>query len=760
MSDIERYGRFLEDEGCFELTAEPPRKWHNVHYNAIGDDEVYYECTNLGDGPVRVRDRNGVECQLIGYDCKHIYIRDEDSGTVFCPAGAPAPQAVTEYACRFYAAKTEITGTCEGLRATYRSFAPPTHAVEAQTLRIENLTDRPRKISVFSYAMFQLTGRDHEGKGVGKDNYAEVVPEIGGVFVTNRNRFCPTDRFKGYLVALSDFVNGNGYRDHFLRTEFSVGTPRILWGWNCDGRPGFGPDCAGVVQVTLDIAPGATGRADFILGQAADVEEVKRIKEALTPAKLDELCDAQVASEKTRAETFRVRTGNADYDALINTFVKKQLYSYLINKSGFRDNLQNDQALSMCDYAAAEENLLRAFASQFASGSVPHGFRPLIRLQYADKPAWMLLAVPALVKESGDFSLLDRDVPYFESDETGTVWDHMWRAVKFLSGDLGANGLCDQHHADWNDGLEATQEAGARESVMVTQQLCYGLLELETLARRREDEAAAAEARKLYDEFKARLNDVAWDGAWYVRTICGDGYRIGSEENKEGKIFLNTQSWAILSKTAPPDRAKACMESVARHIATDIGYRICHPAFSEYDPRVGRMSNSMPGHVENGGCYNHAAGFKGVAECMLGENERAWETFVRVTPGNPANPIPQSECEPFSYNNFYSQVPIAYGRSGYPWRTGTAAWFTVLLVEWILGARRGYDGLAVDPCLSSSVPHAHVRRTFRGAVYEIDIDNSAGRGKGVTDVSVDGQKIDGNVLPVFEGGTHEVKVVV
>ena len=761
MSTVEQYGRFIDEAGCFELTSEPPRKWVNLHYNRIGDREVYAEITNIGDGTVWVRDGAGRKCLLVNYDNKYLYVRDDESGTVFCPWGQPAPQEVTDRRCRYYAAKTEISGVCEGLRVTQRVFVPRELVVgEVWTLTLENLTDRPRKVSLFAYAMFQLTGCDEEGNGVDKDNYAEVHPEIGGVLVTNRNTFVPTDRYKGYLVTLADFAGGSGYRDNFTRSDFGYAAPKILWGWDADGRPGFGPDCAGIVQVRLEVPPNGTARADFLLAQTCCVEEVRKIRESLSPQKLDAMCDEQITVERRRSEAFRVTTGHDNYDSLINHFVKKQLYSYLINKSGFRDNLQVDNAICLFDRGAAESNLLRALASQYENGSVPHGFRPLNRLQYSDKPAWILLTVPGLVHESGDVSLLEQKVPFFESDQVATVWGHMLRAMRFLAEDLGANGLCNQHHADWNDGLEATREAGERESVMVTEQLCYGLLQVEALAKVIGDDGAGGEARQRYDEFARRLNDVAWDGAWYVRTICGDGYRIGSKDNREGKIFLNTQSWAVLSGIAPADRAALCMRSVDEHLVEDVGYRICNPPFREYDPRVGRMSNGMPGHVENGGCYCHAAGFKGVADCILGRAEQAWETFVKTIPDNPGNPVTQSQTEPFSFTNSYSTVPWVYGRSGYPWRTGTAGWFTVLLVEWILGARRSLDGLMIDPCLTATIRRASVTRTFRGARYEIDLDNTAGRCKGATRITVDGETIDGNVLPTFDGGTHKVEVVI
>ncbi|MGE5557283.1 MAG: GH36-type glycosyl hydrolase domain-containing protein [Bacillota bacterium] len=760
MSTIGKYGRFIEEEACFELVGEPPRKWVNLHCNKIGDDEYYSEMTNIGDGWTWARDKDGVTCLLVNWDNKYLYIRDDESGTVFCPGGAPAPQKVADFSCKYYAAKTVITGTCEGLKATQRVFVPKDYAMEIWTLHVENKTDRPRKLSVFGYAMFQLTGCDKEGRGLWKDNYAVVYPEIGGVLVTNRNTKLPTDKFKGFLSALNGFKAGNGYRDHFTRSEFSMGTPRILWGWNCDNRPGYGPDCAGIVQVSLEIAAESTGRVDFLLGQTSSLEQIKQIRAGLTPEKIDQLCAEQESMEKKRAESFRIDLGNPNYNGLMNYFVKKQIYTYLINKSGFRDNLQADYALAMIDYPAAEANFLRALSSQSPDGKVIHGFRPLNRLQYSDKPAWIFLTAPGLIKESGDFSMLEKVVPYFESSEKGTVWDHMVRTMRYLANDTGKHGLCRQHHADWNDGLEATPETGERESVMVTQQFCYGLLEMEELANRTGQNEIAGEARRLYEIFKQRLNDVAWDGEWYVRFICEDGYKVGSKNNFEGKILINSQSWAVLSQTASPDRAVQCMDSLEKMLGAECGYRLVAPGFSKYDPRIGQMSNSMPGHAENGGCYNHAAGFKAVADCMLGRAEKAWETWVKVAPDNPANPITQSTMEPFSFTNMFSTVPYIYGQAGYPWRTGTAAWFTVLLVEWILGARRSYDGLLIDPCLSSKVPKAKILRTFRGAQYDIELDNTAGRGKGVQSITVDGKRIEGNVLPVFTGGVHEVKAVI
>lgn len=758
MSDYDRYGRFDEAEGCFVLTEEPPRKWRNVHYNGIGDWEYACEVSNLGDGYSTVRDRDGNQCLLVGYDHKFLYIRDETTGTVFCPWGAPAPQAVTDRSVRYYPAKTEIRGTCCGLRATHRVFVPSGRLFEVHTLVLENLTDRPKPVSVFFYALFQLTGTDREGRFVGKENYAEVKPEIAGVLVTNNSTLVPHDRYKGFVTVLRGFVGGNGYRDQFLRSEYAVGTPRILWGWNCTNEDGMGPDCAGVVQAAVTVPPGGRERLDILLGQTSGLEEVRGLRASLTPELLDAACEEQMAAENRRREGFTLRLGHPHYDSLYNIFVKKQLYFYLINKSGFRDNLQVDHAYAMVDYPVAKANLLRALASQFPSGLVPHGFRPLNRKVYSDKPAWILMVVPGLVKESGDFGLLEERVPYLESDETGTVWDHVKRTVRYMLSDLGPHGLSDQHHADWNDGLEAIRDAGRRESVMVTQQLCYGLREVAELARRLGEEDYARFCEEQYRVLADRLNEVAWDGEWYIRILCEDGYRIGSKTNTEGRIFINSQSWAVISGTAPPDRATLCMDSLEKHLGLDIGYRLCAPPFTRFDPRVGRISNAVPGHVENGGCYNHAAGFKAVADCLLGRAENAWRTFVKMTPDNPDNPVSRSQVEPYCYTNSFSAAKYNYGQAGQPWATGSAAWATILLIEWILGCRRHYDGLLIDPCLPPHIRTARLVRRFRDGVYDITLENPSGQGRGVRFLELDGRTVDGNLIKPSPG-THRLRAV-
>ena len=759
---LEQYGNFSLEKGCFEITAEPPRKWRNILYNQWGGADYYAEATHIGDGMSRYRDEQGNTLNVIGYDCKYLYIRDDETNTVFNPAGMPVATAVQDRIIRIYPSKTEISSTCAELRVTARYFVPKTETLEAWTVSLENLSDRPRKISVFAYAMFALTGSDREGRGFWKDVYSEIQPELGGTLIINRMHNLPLKKSSGFLVALNHYRAANGYRDQFTRADYSLGAPKILQGWNCDNSRDYGPDCAGIVQCMVTLPPRGKERVDYIAGPCTGADEVRAIKARLSPARLDELDAEQMAAERARASAFSVFTGeeNRNRDALINIFVKKQIYSYLIDKGGVRDNLQNDNALVLFDPASARANILKTLTVHKSDGSSLHSWRPLNRHHYSDKPFYMLQTVPWYIKETGDFSILQEVVPYFESSETGTVWDHLQRAYRHLSQDLGKRGLCLQHHADWNDQLEPSAKTGARESVMVSEQLCAGLLEMAELAERVKDIATRDECRRLHGEMARKINEAAWDGAWYTRTICEDGYALGSGKNEDAKIFVNTQSWAVFGRVSDDARLRECMDSVDRYLTKPEGIPICDPPCRQFDERIGRFTTVMPYHIENGGCYNHAAGFKTVADCLLGRAEQAWDTYVKVIPDNPENPVSQSWVEPYSFTNFYTRVPMILGRSGYAWRTGTAAWFTVALVEYILGARRHYDGLMIDPCLTKRVKQARVIRRFRGAMYEIDLDNRAGRCRGAVSITVDGQLIKGNILPLFKDGCHQVKVVI
>jgi cellobiose phosphorylase len=290
---------------------------------------------------------------------------------------------------------------------------------------------------------------------------------------------------------------------------------------------------------------------------------------------------------------------------------------------------------------------------------------------------------------------------------------------------------------------------------------CHGLREFAGLARHAGDDAIAREAEEIYARLAARINDVCWDGEWYNRGFAPDGRSFGSHRNREGQIFLNPQTWAVISGVADADRIRTIMGHVDGKLENDLGMDLLHPLFSSYDPDIGSTSANAPGIAENG-VYIHAGTFKLVADCIAGRPEAAWRLLHKILPNHPDNPVSQSRCTPFAVTNSWRGAEgECYGLTGSQWRTGTAGWVFRAMIEYILGVRRGYDGLIVDPCLPASQAEARIDRVFRGVTYRIRIDNRAGRCTHAQRVVVDGQPIEGNVLP-FELGreAYEADVTV
>jgi cellobiose phosphorylase len=765
MNDNTVYGKFEQGGRRYILTTPvPPRPWVNLHFSGPQDNEYYSHCTNYGTGQTTCRDKNGVRCTLIREHHKILYFRDDDTQACWNIGQFPLNRPVSRYRCVYTGASTTLSSVFRGIRASQRVFVPQGATHEVWTLDLKNTSKRPRRLSIFAHAEFMLWGFPAPGSYYGPINHrADYVEEIGGIWARNRNHFCPNERFKGYLIcSRKPDAYECDYRKFYGPDGSFISPAMVVKGLDAQNRACDRESTCGTLQTKLELAPGQEIRLDYALGQCGSLEEIGAVRQSiLSPEAVEASLHRLEHSEADLASGFQIETGHPVVDPVMNFWIKKQMKSYIVYKSGFRDSLQIDDALCMADFSVAETDFLKALSTQHPEGHAPHGFRPLDTKFSSDQPAWILLTAPGLIKESGEIALLDRKVPYRGGADSGTVWDHMLRAMRWLCGDLGSHGLCRQHHCDWNDGLEETPQSGERESVMVTQQLCYGLLRMAELAASIGDSRVEREACEQYEIFKTRLNDIAWDGEWYSRSFCADSFIIGSHAREEGRIFLNTQSWAVLSRIASDDRARQAFKAVDEQIETDVGFRICFPPYSKFDPRVGRISTVHPGKSENGGCYNHAGGFKIVADCMLGRNEEAWRTVLKLLPNSPWNPISQSLGEPFVTVNSYSPSEASWGLAGLAWRTGSCAWLSKGILEWILGVRRDYKGLLIDPCLPGHLKTASVKRVFRNAVYLIQLDNRAGRNIGVQRITVDGKELAGRHLPVFnDHAVHKVNVTV
>jgi cellobiose phosphorylase len=445
---------------------------------------------------------------------------------------------------------------------------------------------------------------------------------------------------------------------------------------------------------------------------------------------------------------------------------------------GFRDSSQDVMGVMAHMPEEGRELVERLLQVQKADGSAMHQFNPVTMVAnegdsrevegaprfYSDDHLWIVLAVTAYLKETGRLTFLDQTIPYYEKDgderplESGTVLDHMQRAIAFTWDNVGEHGLPLLGFADWNDTVNLG--AGA-ESLFTAHLFGKALLEIIELTRHLGDEEAVASYSACYRTMGRRVNEQAWDGAWYVRYFDADGSAMGSRANEEGQIYANGQSWAVISGFASADRARMALDAVYRRLNTRKGIKLSTPGYDGFDPAKGGITTYPPGAKENGGIFLHTNPWVIIAETMVGHGDRAYEYYRQINPVTKNDKIDEFESEPYVYpQNILADEHPQFGSARNSWLTGTASWAYQAATQYILGIRPTYQGLQVDPCIPKTWDRFQVTRMFRGAAYEIEARNPAHVCRGVRLVRVDGREIEGNVVPVFEDRkTHYIEVI-
>ena len=381
---------------------------------------------------------------------------------------------------------------------------------------------------------------------------------------------------------------------------------------------------------------------------------------------------------------------------------------------------------------------------------------------YSDDHLWIIFAAILYLKETGDFAFLDEVVPYADNKGQATVYQHLKKAVEFSLKNVGPHGLPLAGFADWNDTINLDRGKGKAESVMVAQLLGKALLDLEELASFIKKNQEAENFRKEYEKIKAATNKYCWDGQWYCRAFDDNGKLLGSKKCPQGKIFLETQAWGILSGFAGSDRASKISQSVKKILDTKYGIMLMFPGYTRFDPEKGGVTTYPPGAKENAGIFLHANTWMIVAETLLGHGNLAYKYHQQLSPitRNDISEIYQIEPYVYAQNILGKEHPL-FGMGRNSWLSGTASWAMLATSEYILGIRPAYQGLIVDPCIPSSWKKLEVRRVFRGAEYQIKIKNPKGISKGVKQLLVNGRKIPGNLIPSFpKGSQNKIEVTI
>ncbi|HEY6080820.1 MAG TPA: hypothetical protein VIW29_18530 [Polyangiaceae bacterium] len=719
------------------------------------------------------------------------------------PFFLPGLQPLDRFECRVGLGYTRFVSELAGLRAEVTLFVPTSSDVLVEDVVLTNISAgelRLDAVPFFEYSHFdalkQLTNADWVPQTMQSAAHAAGERTILAQFA-----FMNRDLRQSYLSATLPASSYESCRARFLGDN-EYGTyadPLSLKQPELSCHQAQRGDNVGALLLPLGtLAPGASKRFRVLLTQQDGTrqESLQRARTAFAELESDAQSDAALAAIARQWDVYlsklQVKTPSAALDSMVNVHNPRQCFmtknwsrdlslyqlGYGGRGIGFRDSSQDVMGVLASIPEEARELLEMLLSVQKPNGSAMHQFyastlvasegdareKPDRPSYYADDQLWIVLAVCAYLKETGDLPFLKRELPFYDSKlelaerERGSVLEHLRRAVEFTRTNVGQHGLPLLGFADWNDTVNLRSGA---ESLMVANLYGKALLELIELCRELGDEPGAQRYQRDYEQMRARVNEHAWDGEWYLRYFDHDGSPIGSSQNQHGRIWTNGQSWPVISGFAPPERARMALDAVNRHLNTAHGIKLSAPGFDQYDSDKGGVTTYPPGAKENGGIFLHANPWVMIAETLLGNGDRAFQYYMQINPAARNDRIEEYELEPYVYaQNILGDEHPQFGLGRNSWLSGTASWCYQAATQAILGVRPGYRGLELDPCIPKDWDGFEVTRVFRGATYHVQVRNPEQVCRGVRAMLVDGKPHFGRFLPLFAAGeTHRVELI-
>jgi cellobiose phosphorylase len=534
-----------------------------------------------------------------------------------------------------------------------------------------------------------------------------------------------------------------------------------------------------VLQADVVIQPGETLSFDVFVGIALHEGDPSGIVARYgEPGVVDEKLEAVKRYWDSYLSKLTVATPDPDVNRAVNIWDKYQawvsirsagmqsLYRGGASVIGFRESCFDTFAALPMDYDVSKHRIVSLMQHQHRDGSAVHYWEPRSdvgpRTGQLDDSLWLAFATVNYVKETGDLDFLDDRIKCYYSQSPATVYEHLIKALDFCLSQMSSRGLALLGPGDWNDALDQAGRGGKGESIVTSMMLCRMLTEAAEVARLMGDPARERGWIARAREIRKRVNEVGWDGKWYIRATDDKGEAIGSSANASGKTYSTPQSWAVISETAPVERAVQAMDSVREHLETPYGPALVLPAYQRADARIGTSTRFSPGMRENGGISTLAACWAIIAECKLGHGARAHEILKKTLHSTRAEDPERYLVEPYAHSEYVAGPDSdVFGRGGFTWAPGVAAWVWRTCIDWICGVRPDYKGLIVDPCVPPGWKEFSVVRPFREAEYRITVHNPNGVEKGVIEVTVDGKKPRTNHhIPAYKDRkVHEVEVL-
>ena len=809
-----KFGHFDDANKEYVITTpKTPYPWINY----LGTTDFFSIITNTSGGysffkDARLRRITRYRYNNVPVDDGGKYFYINEGGNVWSAGWKPVKAELDKYSCRHGLGYTIISSEKNGLASEITYFVPLNFKCELQKVKLTNNTDKAKSFKLFSFVEWCLWNAQDDMTNFQR-NFSTGQVEIKGSTLYHKTEFRERRNHYAFYNVNTEIAGFDTDRDTFLGLYNGFDRPDAVFegkSRNSEAH-GWSPIASHCLEISL--APGESKEFIFMLGyvEIEKLEDKFESNQVINKKPAEELM-ARFADVKSFnaafdelknnweniLSTFQIKHADDKLNRMVNIWNQYQCQiTYNFSRStsffesgigrgmGFRDSNQDLIGFVHQAPALARQRIIDIASTQFEDGSAYHQYQPLTKKgnaeiggNFNDDPLWLILGVSAYIKESGDWDILKEKVPFNNNwDVAEPLFEHLTRSFNHTVNKKGQHGLPLIGRADWNDCLnlncfsmnpddsyQTTENGpgGVAESVFIGAMFVLYGEEYAKLCDLTGRPADAVRAREEVAKMKAAMDQHGWDGEWFVRAYDHYGRKIGSKENEEGKIFIESQGFGVMAGIGVEDgRAKLALESVNKYLACDYGIVLNNPAFSKYYYEYGEISSYPEGYKENAGIFCHNNPWIMIAETVVGNGDRAFDYYTRITPSYLEEISDLHKTEPYVYSQMIAgKDAFKPGEAKNSWLTGTAAWNFYAIANYILGVRADYNSLTVDPCIPTTWEGFEVSRKFRGATYEISVKNPSKVSKGVKQVTIDGKAIEGTVIPIQAAGkTYKVEVI-
>lgn len=808
-----KFGHFDDNNREYVIT-EPQTPYPWINY--LGNEDFFSLISNTAGGYTFYKDAKFRRLTRYRYNNvpidnggKYFYIKDGDS--IWSPGWKPVRTPLDKYECRHGLSYTIIKGSKNGVDAQVTYFVPLNFWGEVQQVTLKNSSSSPKSLKLFSFAEWCLWNAEDDMTNFQR-NFSTGEVEIKGSTIYHKTEYKERRNHYAFYSVNAPIQGFDTDRESFIGLYNGFDRPDAV----VEGKPrnseahGWSPIASHYLEVEL--APGEEKQFIFMLGYVENADEEKwETKGVINKTKANAMIARFDTSEKVQAalaelkkywdkllSIYRIDSHDEKLDRMVNIWNQYQcMITFNMSRSasffesgigrgmGFRDSNQDLIGFVHQVPERAKQRILDIAATQFEDGSAYHQYQPLTKRgnnaiggNFNDDPLWLILSTTAYIKETGDFSILHEQVP-FDNDESKAqpLFEHLKRSFYHTVNNLGPHGLPLIGRADWNDCLNLNcfstnpnesfqttnnQSGRTAESLMIAGLfVLYGRDFIE-LCRRIDEDSIAADAQKHVDAMITAVKEHGWDGEWFLRAYDYYGKKIGSKENEEGKIFIESQGFCTMAGIGKEEgKVEQALDAVKKWLDCEYGIVLQQPAFTKYYIEYGEISTYPAGYKENAGIFCHNNPWIMIGETVIGRGERAFEYYRKIAPAYLEDISDLHRTEPYVYAQMIAGKD-AYkpGEAKNSWLTGTAAWNYYAITQYILGIRPEYDALIIDPCIPEQWDGFRVTRVFRGVTYHIEVTNPEHVSKGIKSVALDGGAVSGNRLPILDAGSeHKVRVV-